>query len=87
MPCATEQGIILPNTSDLACDHDLTDILYHRHRDTIASLRPDPVMAGLGDILVVRVGVNRGPSADNHPKSATQDRGISLFHRRAAIPN
>jgi hypothetical protein len=27
---------------------DLTDILYHRDRETIASLPPDPEVAGLG---------------------------------------
>ena len=29
-------------------DTDLTDILYHRHRDIIALPPPDPVVAGLG---------------------------------------
>ncbi len=33
---------------------DLTDILYHRHRETIASLRPDPEVVGLGYMPVVR---------------------------------
>ena len=27
---------------------DLTDILYHRHRETIASPPPDPEVVGLG---------------------------------------
>ena len=27
---------------------DLTDILYHRHRETIASRPPDPEVVGLG---------------------------------------
>ena len=27
---------------------DLTDILYHRHRETIASAPPDPEVVGLG---------------------------------------
>ena len=32
----------------LAGAFDLTDILYHRHRETIASRPPDPEVVGQG---------------------------------------
>ena len=35
-------------TFKLAPLPDLTDILYHRHRETIASRPPDPEVVGLG---------------------------------------
>jgi hypothetical protein len=34
--------------SDSSHPCDLTDILYHRHREIIALPPPDPVVAGLG---------------------------------------
>ena len=41
-------GVPRPANSAPPSRTDLTDILYHRHRETIASRRPDPEVAGLG---------------------------------------
>jgi len=41
-------GKALTDTASALVPIDLTDILYHRHREIIALPPPDPVVAGLG---------------------------------------